>query len=216
MRQQLLPHVRRRSAQGNRGREWEAVLERTHDWYASLGRGVVFPVSNTWDFAAYSFWKTQPPNRRATTGEGGHIVRLKSAPDYVGSLAGRGVVFDAKEFSGASIPYENFDHDGRARQIGMVYDASRGGNLAGYMVLEKRTARVYWVAAEFVHGWSENIRRGLAGVVKSINFSKVVDERIRPLGVCDGYRFDYAPLLIPDFANPARINSGSSVKGKSG
>jgi penicillin-binding protein-related factor A (putative recombinase) len=178
MTQRTLPNVRRLTARGNRGREWEAILERTHAWYRNLGLGVVFPISNTWDFAGFNFWKTQP--------------------DYVGSLRGRGIVFDAKEFSGASISYDNFDHDGRAKQIRDVYDASQGGNLAGYMVLEKRTMRVHWVSAEWVFRWSESIRRNVPGTVKSINFSKVVDGRIRLLGECDGYRFDYAPLLIPE------------------
>jgi penicillin-binding protein-related factor A (putative recombinase) len=208
VKQATLPHVRRPEPQGNRGREWEAVLERTHDQYCAHGLGVVFPICNTWEFAGYHFWQTQPANRRAKTAEGGLLVRMKSAPDYVGSLRGRGLVFDAKEFAGASIPYANFDHDGRAKQIRSVYAASRGGALAGYMILEKRTSRVYWVNGDWVMDWSERIRR-TPGTPKSINFSKLdfssplVSHSVFLLGECDGYRFDYAPKLIPACAADA-------------
>ena len=182
--------------QGNRGREWEAVLERTHAWYRSGGLGVVFRIPNAWNFVG-GRGKIADPKRHASTGDGRALGRVKSAPDFVGSLRGRGLTFDAKEFAGTSIPYDQFDHDLSAKQIQDLYDAGLGGNLAGYMVLEKRTARVYWVEAAYVHGWSWNVQRGIKGTVKSINFAEVVDERIRLLGECDGFRFDYAPLLLP-------------------
>lgn len=196
MTQPALPHVKRSVPQGNRGKEWESVLERTHDWYRVGGLGVVFHIPNSWKYGGRQK-QGADPSRHATTANRRSLVMVKAAPDFVGTLRGRGIVFDAKSFEGASIPYDNFDHDKSAKQIQDIYDASRGGNLAGYMVLEKRTMRVYWVEAEFVHKWSWNVRRGIKGIVKSINFSEVVDHRIKLLGECDGYRFDYAPLLIP-------------------
>jgi penicillin-binding protein-related factor A (putative recombinase) len=196
MTQPSLPNVKIPVPAGNRGKDWESILARTHDHYRAIGLGVVFHIPNSWRYGGRPKQGADSA-RHAATGDGRTLKRVKSAPDFVGSLSGRGIVFDAKSFSGASIPYDQFDEDRSGKQIEDLHDAWRGGNLAGYMVLEKRTMRVHWVEAEYVYKWRWNVTRGIKGTAKSINFSEVVDHRIRLLGVCDGFRFDYAPLLIP-------------------
>jgi penicillin-binding protein-related factor A (putative recombinase) len=192
-----LAGVNRREPQGNRGRIWQDILDRTHAWYESRRWGKVYSVRNEWAFADRWLWEKQTPECRARTAEGGLLMRRKSAPDYVGSVGCWAVQFDAKEFAGASISYENF----KPKQIEDLYSSFAGGNpYSGFMVLEKRTMNVYWVQADWAYIWHTNVKRAMPGVVKSINFSKVVDGRIRVLGRCDGYRFHYAPALIGGFA----------------
>lgn len=193
------PGVHRREPQGNRGRVWQDILDRTHEWYRRQNRGRVYSIRNEWSYAPKWLWDKQPQEMRARTASGGLLMRFKSAPDYVGSLGRWPIQFDAKEFDGSSIPYANF----KPRQIEDLHDSFVGGNrFSGFMVLEKRTMNVYWCAADFVFLWHTNVKRAVAGTAKSLNFSKLVDARVRVLGRCDGYRFDYAPALIAGFTVP--------------
>lgn len=201
--QQLsLAGVNRREPQGNRGRVWQDILDRTHGWYTAQGWGKVYPIRNAWAFAPAWLWRRQPPECRARTAEGGLLMRMKSAPDYVGSVGPWAVQFDAKEFAGASISYENFSAD----QIRDLHDSFAGGNsYSGFMVLEKRAMNVHWLRADYVYDWHVRIKRSEPGVVKSINFARLdyssptVRDGVKLLGRCDGYRFHYAPTLIPGF-----------------
>lgn len=201
MNQQLeIPGVKHRERQGNRGRLWQDILDRTHAWYESQGWGKVYSVRNEWAYCEAWLWKRQPRETTARTMTGGLLLRRKSAPDYVGSVGPWAVQFDAKEFAGASIAYENF----KPKQIEDLYASFAGGNpYSGFLVLEKRTMNVYWLPADLMHAWHLRVKRAEPGVAKSINFSKVRDARARLLGRCDGYRFHYAPALIRGWSSSA-------------
>lgn len=207
MRQLALAGIARREAQGNRGRIWQDILDRTHGWYAAEGWGKVYSIRNEWAFASRFIWERQPANKRARTGEGGLLMRMKSAPDYVGSIGPWPVQFDAKEFAGPSIGYDNFS----LKQIADLNASFVGGNrYSGFMVLEKRTMNVWWCQADYIYAWHQRIQRNERDVVKSINFSRLdfsaprISQGIRLLGQCAGYRFDYAPALFTEFTAQCR------------
>ena len=195
--------VRRKVPLGNRGRFWQDILDRTHDWYRLQGRGRVYPIPNAWAFCPFWQWKNLPEAVRARTGDGGFLKRVKSAPDYVGSVGIWPVMFDAKEFDGASIPLaDKFT----PRQIEDLNDSFIAGNIyAGFMVLEKRHMKVWWLQADYVYLWHRAVLCNTPGVAKSINFSKLdfnqpsIAHSIRFLGELKGSRFDYAPALIAGY-----------------
>ncbi len=205
MRQLRLAGVARRESQANRGRFWQNILDSTHAWYEAQGWGKVYTIPNAYEYVPEWLWQRAAEALRARTvvyfvkgrpRGGAPLMRVKSAPDYVGSVGPWAVQFDAKEFDGTSIPYDNFS----PKQIEDLNASSAGGNpYSGFMVLEKRTMNVYWLPADLVHAWHMRIKRAEKGVAKSINFSKVKDERVRLLGTCSGIRFHYAPALIHGF-----------------
>jgi penicillin-binding protein-related factor A (putative recombinase) len=202
-RQRPLPALRHRTSQSNRGKDWEEVLSRTHDWYRSGGFGYMRQNPGVWNYCGQTAYKNSPPVVTAMTGDGRPLIRMKSAPDFTGQILGVPVEFDAKEFAEASIAIQKVAGeklDGHVVEYLAEQQAScRGRGHFGFMVLEKRHSRVWWVTAGYVAEWLEGVRRRPEETAKSLNFSKVEDDRIKLLGECDGFRFDYAPLLIPDF-----------------
>lgn len=197
MSQQLtLDGTLRPTPQANRGRFLEDVFARTHGWYNCRRWGFVHRIPNAYEFVPEWKWRNAPAELRARTAKGQPLLRVKSGPDYVGGIAGFHVEFDAKEFAGASIPFTQFT----PHQIQMLYDSHCAGNIAGFMVLEKRTLNVYWLRADFVQAWSLQIRRNEPGVRRSINFSTITtDERVRLVAPLTSIHCHYAPVLIPDF-----------------
>jgi penicillin-binding protein-related factor A (putative recombinase) len=192
----------------NRGREFQTILNNTHDWYNRQRWGHFYEIPNAYAFVNEFRWRNAPVELRARTEiyfidrngrkeqRGGlPLLRVKSGPDYLGGIGSLHVEFDAKEFSEASIPVKQFTE----HQVQKLYDAERAGAIAGFMVLEKRTSNVYWVTAQYTREWLDQARMR-RDVAKSLNFSKIVDERVRL--VCQVERDSmahYAPALIPSF-----------------
>jgi recombination protein U len=213
--QLVLQGIDHHTSHANRGREFQTILNNTHVWYERQRWGKVYEIPNAYSYVPYYIWNKAPAQIRARTEVyqecingrmqrrgGAPLMRVKSAPDYLGSVLGLHVEFDAKEFAGASISIENF----KQHQIDHLYQAERAGALAGFMVLEKRTESVYWVAAGYAYEWMDQIRTRRAAVAKSINFAKVQDKRIWFL--CRVERNSlahYAPLLVPNFNAGSRI-----------
>jgi penicillin-binding protein-related factor A (putative recombinase) len=206
-----LSFIERNTSHANRGRLFQGILKNTHTWYDRQHWGHVYEIPNAYSYVNEWRWKSAEPELRARTEiyfvdvkgttrreqrGGAPLLRVKSAPDYVGGILGYHIEFDAKEFAGPSISIENF----KEHQVDNLYASERAGNIAGFMVLEKRTSNVYWVSAGWARAWRDNVRMNRFGVAKSLNFSKVADARIRLL--CQVERNSvahYAPALIPTF-----------------
>lgn len=194
MQQLTLTGVKRPTSQANRGRGFQAILNNTHLWYERQRWGKVYEIPNAFAHVSRSRWMNSPPELRARTEKGGLLLRVKSAPDYLGSLGGRHVEFDAKEFAGTSIDYRNFTE----HQVDNLYSAERSGAIAGFIVLEKRTGAVHWVSAGYLRAWLDQIRTKRAGVAKSINFGTVAADGVRKLCAVERDSFaHYAPALVP-------------------
>lgn len=183
----------------NRGREFQTILNNTHLWYERQGWGKIYEIPNAFSFVSERQWQASSFELRARTAKGAPLLRIRSAPDYLGAIEGRHIEFDAKEFSGASISIENF----KEHQVENLYRAERAGSISGFMILEKRTLKVYWVEAGYVREWIDHLAWKKGGI-KSLNFSKVTDARVRLL--CEVERNSiahYAPGLIAEFSKKA-------------
>jgi penicillin-binding protein-related factor A (putative recombinase) len=207
--------VERLTPHANRGRLFQGILQNTHTWYERQHWGKLYEIPNAFSYVNEWRWSRAEPELRARTEVyfvdikgrkerrgGAPLLRVKSAPDYLGGLLGYHLEFDAKEFAGPSISIENF----KEHQVDNLYSSERAGNIAGFMVLEKRTSNVYWVSASWARAWRDNVRMNRSGVAKSLNFSKVADARIRLL--CQVERTSlahYAPALIPSFKLGSKI-----------
>jgi recombination protein U len=197
-RQLHLANIEAPTAAANRGRHFQRILNNTHTWYARQRWGKVYEIPNAFAYVSERRWQLSAVDLRARTLKGAPLLRVKSAPDYMGGIAGRHVVFDAKEFAAASIPLGNFTE----HQIDDLYLAERAGSIAGFMVWEKRTERVYWLPASYVRAWSDSVTCRRAGVAKSLNFAKCADKQVRLL--CSVERdgvAHYAPVLVSEFGS---------------
>lgn len=110
----------------SRGLAWEVILERWHDAYRRDRRAVVLRCHPGVKMLA-------PPDkggvfRAAFSGEG--------PPDFVGVVAGRGLVFDAKSTQAAKWPLAKLkDHQARDLSAWVA-----NGGLAGLAVLIREQA----------------------------------------------------------------------------
>jgi penicillin-binding protein-related factor A (putative recombinase) len=191
-----LAGVEAATPQGDRGKFWEGVLERTHDVYARRGTGKIYHLPNDWAFChpATISRLNLPGEMWARTGAGRTIRRVKSGPDFVGGFGGRHVEFDAKEFMGASIPLEK---SFTLHQVEKLRQAERSGSLAGFMILAKRTMTAYWLLASQVLRLLDLLRFNQLPC-KSLNLAWL-DEHAKTLGqVSPVGIFDWAAVLVPE------------------
>jgi penicillin-binding protein-related factor A (putative recombinase) len=175
----------------NRGRQFEAMLERTHDFYTCELIGDITKISNRWEFCSEGEWRRLPPALKARTGDGKPLKRAQTVCDYLGHAYGYGVAFDAKEFNGPSIPLENF----KVHQVRGLYNYERTRGLAGFLVWSKRADKVYWVCAQFMM-----ILRS-AGTLKSLNIKWLDEHAVLITEKTTGALVDWARVLLYDKAN---------------
>lgn len=96
--------TRKRTNRSNTGRAWEVQLEAQHEVYRKASRALIFKAE---------------PRMQA-----GRYVE-KAPPDYVGTLlGGRGVVFDAKCYTGGRFPFSGL---ARHQAIALKRTADLGG-----------------------------------------------------------------------------------------
>lgn len=149
----------------NRGRQFEAMLEATHDLYLRTHVGFVEKISNALAFCTEGAWRKLPDELKARTGDGRPLRRVRTCCDYIGQVFSFGVAFDAKEFAGTSFPLVNV----KSHQALALYNFWRTGGLAGFLILAKRVDKVYWISAESM------MRLNSTGTLKSLNI-KWLDE----------------------------------------
>lgn len=137
---------RKRSIFGNRGKEFEALLEQAHEFYRVRG------------FADIDH------NPTASKHIGKRVIQVASTVDFSGVIApdGRAIYFDAKETQEASLPLRSI----HAHQIRTITDKQRFGAIAGLMIrfvgVARQSGRIFFVPAFVVQKlWDEgNWRKG--------------------------------------------------------
>ena len=144
--QMSLEQFNARRGHSNLGMDFQRMLDHAHDEYRERGYGRMQRNEQKWEYTSRRRAESFPPERRARTGHGRDMIRVKSDPDYAGGLLGRYYTFDAKEFSGTSIPLSNFDR----AQVENLCASERGRCVAGFMVYSKDTAQVFFVRASQV------------------------------------------------------------------
>lgn len=95
--------VRGRESHGNRGKEFESILKRTHDYYRARGVADVDYIPNAFTYCSEGEFSKLPPEMKARMGDGRTLKRVKSSGDYRGTLRGLGLAFDAKQISGTAL-----------------------------------------------------------------------------------------------------------------
>lgn len=147
----------------NRGRLFEGMLERTHDYYLRQNIGRVEKLPNAWVYCSEGEYNRLPDSMKARTADGRPLKRQKTSCDYIGTVLGRGVAIDAKEFAGPSIPLRNFE----SHQVRRLDLFSRVKSVAGFLIYSKRADAVFFLEAGFFspiyhtgHVKSQNVHMG--------------------------------------------------------
>lgn len=178
----------------NRGRAFESMLERTHDFYGRQRIGKVEKIPNAWAYCNEAEYFRLPDDMKAVTGTGRLMKRIKTSCDYLGTVSGRGVAFDAKEFAGSSIPFSQFT----AHQVRRLYEYARVKTLAGFMILAKRIDSVFWIDAEAL---STAFHIGI-GRPKSFNIDWLKTYAVLICERASQVTIDWARVLIPQPSLP--------------
>lgn len=170
----------------NRGREFELMLERTHEFYVRAHIGYVEKISNKWVYCSEGEWHRLPAAMKARTGDGKPLKRAQTPCDYLGHAKGYGVAFDAKEFNGASFPLVNV----KPHQATRLNNYFRTGGLSGFLLWAKRTNKIYWINGEFMM-----ILRS-SGTLRSLNLAWLDQHATLITDKARGATVDWARVLL--------------------
>jgi recombination protein U len=188
MREQLkLAGIPAPESHANRGRQFEAILEATHEYYLRAGIGYVEKISNKWVYCSEGEWRGLAPALKARDGNNRPMKRAATMCDYLGHARGSGVAFDAKEFKDASFPLVNV----KPHQATALFNFYRTGGLGGFLLWSRRVDKVYWVNAETMM-----IQRQ-AGTVKSLNIKWLDEHATLITEKASGATVDWARVLLP-------------------
>lgn len=171
----------------NRGRQFEAMLEATHDYYLRAGIGLIEKISNKWVYCTEGEWRGLADALKARTATGRPLRRAKTMCDYLGHAKGHAVAFDAKEFKEASFPLR----DVQPHQATGLFNFYRTGGLAGFLLWSRRVDTVYWLTAEFM------MQLRLGGNIKSLNIAWLEQHAKRITERASGATIDWAKVLLP-------------------
>ncbi|HEX8638019.1 MAG TPA: Holliday junction resolvase RecU [Pyrinomonadaceae bacterium] len=153
MSQNNLPGIKHIST-SNRGKKFEADLDSVNDYYRL--RGIVDVVKNAelWEYSdklkfltadKYLAAKGNPPTV-AVTGDDWVITKAVSDVDYSGGNQTGSYIFDAKEAANDYIAFDRL----KPSQIGRLYQSSKCGVIAGFLIHFKASDRVFFAPVQYV------------------------------------------------------------------
>lgn len=172
----------------NRGRQLEGMLIRTHQFYERSGIASVEKIPNAFVFCNEIEWqRIKSPALKARTADGKPLKREKTDCDFKGHARGFGVAFDAKEFSGASIPLTNF----KPHQVLRLFTFARTGGCAGFMIWAKRIDSIFWIEARAFNPVY------LLGQLRSLNLAWLKEHATLICQSTTGALIDWASVLFP-------------------
>lgn len=184
-----------RQSYGNRGKEFERMLEKTHHFYRVQGTADVEYIENAFVYCSEAVFRQLPRTSKARMGDGRTLKRVRTSGDYRGTLGARGIAFDAKEFSSDRLSLKLIP----PHQVESLASFARAGGLAGFLVYAKQVSKVYWVGARQMRDLCDQafFNKG----VKTLNLSWFATHAV-PVGeVVPGGLVDYAPVLLPHTSN---------------
>lgn len=136
-------------SKANLGREFEQMLERTHDVYAELKLASMKKHPVEWKYTsaeAYNTLRSYRQDLAARTNTGRYIARIRSYIDFSGVARGRFVAFDAKQVSRYNFPLVDL----RSHQLARLVGAEQCGGIAGLMIRFTSYKRIFFVPALYV------------------------------------------------------------------
>lgn len=180
-----------RESHGNRGKEFERMLEATHHYYRVLGLADVDYIENAFVYCSEAEFARLPPEMKARMGDGRTLKRSRTSGDYRGTLRGLGLAFDAKQFSDERLQLKKIPR----HQVESLSSFARAGGIAGFMVYAKRAGTVYWVDAITMRNLCDQAlsTKGL----KTLNLEWFATKAVRVGEVLPGGLVEYARALSP-------------------
>jgi penicillin-binding protein-related factor A (putative recombinase) len=181
---------RGRESHGNRGKDFERILERTHRRYREQGVADVDYIPNAFVYCSEWEWKRLPRTSTARMGDGRTLKRVQTSSDYRGTLRGLGLAFDAKEFSDDRLSLKKLPR----HQVDSLARFARARGIAGFMVWAKRAGTVYWVPAALM---SKVYYEAFGKGVKTLNLAWFEEHAVRVAPIPPDDIVDYAAALTP-------------------
>ena len=166
------------------------MLEKTHHFYRARGIADVEYIENAFIYCSENEFRRLPTTLKARMGDGRTLKRVKTSGDYRGTLLGRGLAFDAKQFGDDRLELKKIPR----HQVESLYAFSRAG-IAGFMVYARRVSTVYWVDARVL---GELYYAAVFGTgVKTLNLAWFADNALSVGPVVPGGLVEYAHVLAP-------------------
>lgn len=166
------------------------MLEKTHHFYRTHGIADVEYIENAFVYCSENEFRRLAPTLKARMGDGRTLKRVRTSGDYRGTLLGRGLAFDAKQFGDDRFELKKIPR----HQVESLYAFSQAG-LAGVMFYARRVSRVYWVDARVL---SELYYAAVFGKgVKTLNLPWFADHALSVGPVAPGGLVEYATVLVP-------------------
>lgn len=190
--------LRARESHGNRGKEFEGMVERTHHWYKVRGVADVEYIENAFVFCSEGEFRRLAPTMKARMGDGRTLKRVKTSGDCRGTLRQYGLAFDAKQFSSDRLALMKIPR----HQIDSLYSFAKAGGKAGFMCYAKAVGKVYWVDAVTM---SDLYYKALFNNgVKTLNLTWFAERATLIADVQPGDLVDYAPVLLPQLESKSQ------------
>jgi recombination protein U len=150
MNQPTLPNLNRAN-HAHLGREFERLLEASHEEYKVRKLAIIEKNPIEWKYCGRSDYDYLSQNRSADltakTNTGRFIKRAQSDVDYSGTLkGGRSINFDAKQTGGKSFPLSNVEK----HQIRNLREKAEMGAISGLMIYFTELERIFFVSAQAV------------------------------------------------------------------
>lgn len=137
------------ASKANLGREFESMLERTHEVYAAQNLAQIKKHPVEWKYTSYDAFEEMRTYRQdivARTNTGRYIARIRSYIDFSGVAKGRFIAFDAKQVSRFNFPMVDL----RSHQLQRLVAAEQCGGIAGLMIRFTTYQRIFFVPATYV------------------------------------------------------------------
>lgn len=181
--------IRARESHGNRGKEFEGMLEKTHHYYRVRGVADVDYIPNAFIYCSEADYRRLAPEMKARMGDGRTLRRARTSGDYRGTLRGRGLAFDAKQFSDERLQLKKIPR----HQLESLCSFARAGGIAGFMVYARQVGKVYWVEARQMRDLCD---RALSSKgVKTLNLDWFVENALLVDKVIPGGLVEYDKSL---------------------
>jgi penicillin-binding protein-related factor A (putative recombinase) len=186
---------RARQSHGNRGKEFERMLEKTHHYYRVRGVADVDYIPNAFAYCSEGEFQRLPRELKARMGDGRTLKRVRTSGDYRGTLSGLGLAFDAKQFSDDRLQLKKIPR----HQVEALCSFARARGIGGFMVYAVRAAAVYWVDAFTMRALCDQALTNKG--MKTLNLSWFAANAV-PIGrVVPGGLVEYATAILPSRAS---------------
>ncbi|HEV7700208.1 MAG TPA: Holliday junction resolvase RecU [Pyrinomonadaceae bacterium] len=157
-------------AHANLGREFEQMLERSHEVYADRGLAQIKKHPVEWKYTSFEAFRQLSTHRQdlvAKTNTDRYIARIRSYVDFSGVAKGRFIAFDAKQVSRYNFPLVDL----RSHQLTRLVSSEQCGGIAGLMIRFTSYQRIFFVPAAYV----DQVNNAMAdGGKKSISIDDCV------------------------------------------